>query len=179
MNTSTLTIDVADEIERIRDVLDAFEATLDADDEALFEARPGVSDWSPAQHLYHVCGATAMMLKAATVLAAGAVEGEPASLSEDGRSILTSRTIPRGVAQAPSRTQPPDDLGRDALRDSLKRCRAKLTSAEQAVQADVPTDRGLEHPAWGTLTAPQWLRAAAIHTQHHLDIVDDVQGRKA
>lgn len=179
MTSSTLSIDASDEIARIRDALDAFETALDANDKGLFRARSGVSDWSPAQHLYHVCGATAMMLKAATVLASGAVEGEPASLSETGRAILTSRTIPRGVAQAPSQTQPPDDLDRDALYDSLKRCRSKLTSAEQAVQSDVPTDRGLEHPAWGTLTAPQWLRAAAIHTQHHLDIVDEIQGKEA
>jgi hypothetical protein len=116
-----------------------------------------------------------MMLKAATLLAKGAVDGEEPELTKAGRTILKSEVIPRGVAQAPDKTVPPESFDRDTLAESFARSAGKLNTAVIAMEDGAPTDRGMEHPAWGVLTAEQWLHAAAIHIQHHLDIIHEIQ----
>jgi hypothetical protein len=116
-----------------------------------------------------------MMLKASALLAHGSVEGEPAELSEQGRKVFADGGITRGVAKAPDKTVPPESLSRDDLSASFARSRGKFESAAEALQSGAPSDRGLPHPMWGVLTAPQWLEAARIHCRHHLDIIDDIQ----
>jgi len=162
-------------IDALEDVFSDLRAVIDLPDDELFRTEPEVSGWSPAEHLYHVLGATAMMLKAAALLAHGAVDGEPAELSAEGKKVFADDGIPRGVAKAPDKTVPPEALSRDDLNASFARSRGKFQSAAEALQSGAPTDRGLPHPMWGVLTAPQWLEAARIHCCHHLDIIDDIR----
>lgn len=162
-------------VDALEEVFSDIRAVIDLPEDELFQTEPEVSNWSPAEHLYHVLGATAMMLKASALLAHGAVEGEPAELSAEGKKVFSDGGIPRGVAKAPDKTVPPDALSRDDLSASFARSRGKFESAAEALESGAPTDRGLPHPMWGVLTAPQWLEAARIHCRHHLDIIDDIR----
>jgi len=163
------------DIDALGDVFADIRTLLQNADVDLFRTVPNVSDWSPAQHLYHALGATAMMLKASALLAHGAVEGEPAGLSEAGKKVLSSGTIDRGVATAPKKTMPPDALSREDLDASFARSYGKFESAAEALEDGAPDDRGLPHPMWGVLTSRQWVKAARVHCRHHLTIIDDIQ----
>lgn len=163
------------DVDALGDVFADVRALLKNADVDLFQTVPEVSDWSPAQHLYHVLGATAMMLKASALLAHGAVEGEPAGLSVAGEKVLSSGTIDRGVATAPEKTMPPGALSREDLDASFARSYGKFEAAAEALADGAPDDRGLPHPMWGVLTSQQWIKAARVHCRHHLAIIDDIR----
>ncbi|PEN13570.1 hypothetical protein CRI94_09675 [Longibacter salinarum] len=170
---------IADEIDRLRVVYEEIEALIAADASFLQATVPAVSDWSPAQHLYHILGSTAMMMKAATLLAKGAVKGDEPRLTKAGRTVLTTEIIPRGIAQAPDNTRPPEDLSEQTLQESFARSAGKMNTAIHAAKDGAPDDTGLEHPMWGVLTVPEWFRAANVHCRHHLDIIGDIQSKHA
>lgn len=166
---------VSAEIDGLSDFYDRSASHLeDLPDAVLFSAASGVSDWSPAQHLYHIWRANASMLKAARVLAAGRTDTETPYLTEPGRRVLQNGRLARGVAEAPDAVRPPESLDRPSLREMLDRSRQKLAEVESASAAVGSADGGLEHPAWGVLTAAQWVRAARVHSDHHAAIVDDI-----
>ncbi|MFB6231965.1 MAG: DinB family protein [Salinibacter sp.] len=176
MSTSeSLAVDPATELEALETFYDDTGAYLDElADDALFEPVPTVSEWSPAQHLYHIWRANASMLKAANVLADGRIETQTPDLSEDGEQALREGSIPRRGAEAPNNMHPPDDLDRDGLRETWTRSCGKLDDVASRVDAIADADGGLPHPFWGTLTAAEWLRAAHVHSNHHSTIVTDI-----
>lgn len=166
-------VSLSDEFAALTDVYDAADDWLDAD--ALHTSVPGVSDWTPAQHVYHLARTNASMLKAAQLLTLGRADAETPALKPAGERILEQGTIPRGVADAPDFVRPPDDFGDATLRETVDRSRQKFDDV-LGLGASAVTDAegGLTHPLWGTLTAPQWVRAARIHAEHHLAILDDI-----
>lgn len=173
MSTSeSVEIDLSFEWAALNDVYDMLWDWLDAD--ARYTAVPSVSAWTPAQHVYHIARANASMLKAAQVLASGDADAEEPNLKPAGRSILRRGTIPRGVANAPDVVRPPDDVDDVTLRKSLVRSRQKFEDVRDLGDALLEAEGGLTHPLWGTLTASEWVRAARIHAEHHLAILDDI-----
>lgn len=176
-DSDAVDIPLSGELDALTDFYDATEAYLDDLSTAdLVESTSSVSDWSPAQHLYHIWRANASMLKAARLLASGRVDAEPARLSDAGRRVLREGRLPRGVAEAPEAVRPPDAPDRELLRETALRSREKLDAVADASAEIREADGGLEHPAWGVLTAPQWVRAARIHSEHHGAIVADILG---
>lgn len=176
MSTSEpLAVDPVAELDALETFYDDTGAYLDElADDALFEPRPPVSEWAPAQHLYHIWRANASMLKAANVLADGRIETQSPDLSESGEQVLRTGSIPRGRARAPDEMRPPDDLDRGGLRKTWTRSRGKLDELASRVDALTNADGGLPHPFWGTLTATEWLRAAHVHSDHHALIIADI-----
>jgi len=179
-DSDAVDIALSGEFEALADFYAKAEAYLDdlANPE-LFGLTSSVSDWSPAQHLYHIWRANASMLKAARVLASGCVDAEPARLSDAGRRVLTTGHLPRGVASAPEAVRPPDTLDREILRETVRRSREKLDAVAGSSDAVRAAEDGIKHPAWGVLTAPQWVRAARIHSEHHGAIVADILGHSS
>jgi hypothetical protein len=174
-DSDAVDITLSGEFEALAEFYDTTEAYLDdLANPDLFGLTSSVSDWSPAQHLYHIWRANASMLKAARLLAAGRVESESAHLTDAGRRILTTGHLPRGVASAPEAVRPPDALDRELLRETVRRSREKLDAVTGATDAIRGAEGGIEHPAWGVLTAPQWVRAARVHSEHHGAIVRDI-----
>lgn len=167
--------DVQADVDALRDVFSDIRTLMQNAGGDLFQTAPAISDWSPAQHLYHILGTNAMMLKASALLAHGAVDGEPAGLSDAGANVLSSGIIERGVATAPEKTVPPDSISREDLEASFARSYGKFESAAEALRDGAPEDRGLPHPMWGVLTSRQWLKAARVHCRHHLAIIDDIR----
>jgi len=173
--SESLSFDPATEIS----ALEAFYADTgayldDLSDDALWTSVPPVSDWSVGQHLFHIWRANASMLKAVLVLVSGRAETQEPALSKSGRQVLREGTIPRGVGTSPEAMRPPEDLDRDGLRDTWTRSRDKFASVADQAEAVSGAEGGLPHPHWGILTAPQWLRAAHVHADHHAAIVGDI-----
>lgn len=173
--SDSLSVDPAAELDALDTFYDDTSAYLDdLPDDVLFEPAPSVSEWAPAQHLYHIWRANASMLKAANVLADGRTEAEPPELSESGEQVLREQSIPRGVGKAPDRLRPPGDLNRQGVRETWTRSRSKLDEVASRADALIDADGGLPHPYWGILTATEWLRAAHVHSDHHASIITDI-----
>lgn len=99
--------------------------------------------------------------------------GEPVPGALD---ILESGVIPRGRAQAPRMVRPPTVIDRALLEEWLafsEQGFARL-APEHARLAAAPGR--IPHQLLGPLTAPLWVRFAAVHTRHHLEIAAGLRG---
>lgn len=175
MPAADLHIDARAEYHHLEAAYDAFARLVDAPDDALFARNAAVSEWSMAQHLFHVLKANGMMLKAAQVLAQGAGDvGQ--SLSDAGRQVLLDEKMPRGQYDAPESVQPVDQPSRADVQDALRRSRQKLDALEP-ILGDLPDATGrFPHTFMGPLNAIEWLRTARLHTAHHLGIAREIIG---
>ena len=146
------------------------------DADALALRAPAVSGWSVEHHLAHVALANELCLRNLASLAKGAgllvVEGgEPVAGT---REALNAGRIPRGFAQAPRMVRPPELVERALLVEwqaSNRRAIDALTAAPATVRASALK---IPHQLLGRLDAVEWLRFAAVHSVHHLEIVADV-----
>lgn len=173
MPTTDLQIDPHAEHRQLEILFSAFEHLIGADDDTLFARDAAVSEWSVAQHLFHVLKANGMMLKAAQVLAQGAGE-QGQSLSEVGRQVLAEEKMPRGQYDAPENVQPAGAPSRDDVHDALHRSHQKLSALEPLLEG-LPEVKGrFPQPFMGPLSATEWLRMARIHAAHHLGIVREI-----
>ena len=82
--------------------------------------------------------------------------------------VFTMGKIPRGKAKAPKRVQP--------TTYDIKTLNSALTSAKANLKIleDLPNNKYFEHPYFGMLKKNKTIKFLEIHTQHHLDIVEDI-----
>ena len=114
-----------------------------------------------------MAGAIRKILAPGSAVAAG-------GLTLVGRAVLFTGWIPRGAGKAPETAQPQVESGVE-LRRELGESRETVLELE-AVLLEVETAKArIGHFAFGGLTAMQWLRVMAIHTRHHLKIIDAIQ----
>ena len=169
-----MTIDLHDEYSHLDAAYNAFEDLLHAADSALFDVRPGVSGWSPAQHLFHILKSNGMMLKGIRLICKGAPPVLPeGALNRMGRIILERGRFLRG-GQAPDAVVPPKELTLDDLRQAFARSRATYDATAALLPEMADAQGYLPHMFLGDLDARQWLRLARLHSEHHLGIVRDI-----
>ena len=83
--------------------------------------------------------------------------------------VFTINKIPRGRAQAPKRVQPQTEINFDSLKIHL------INSTENLKKLDtLKPNNYFEHPFFGKLNLKPTIKFLAIHTRHHLDIIDDI-----
>ena len=85
--------------------------------------------------------------------------------------IHTTGIIPRGVAQSPPGTVPPDVILPDSLRLQLARARENLNSISALEEGAY-----FAHPVFDHLDRDQARRFIQIHTRHHLKIIREILG---
>lgn len=139
---------------------------------------PAKSAWSVGQHLEHVFRAAELNLRAIETILEGRDDNDAPVLSEIGQEILSSGTIPRGVANAPEVVVPPEipDLyGLEDLRQLQIRRWQDLDV--DSITTGILAGR-VAHPMLGAFGAAEWVRFAAIHTQHHRRIVEEIAGTR-
>lgn len=170
----SIVIDPYDEYERLRYFYDVTTAMLERSDEELFGTAPEVSGWSPAQHLDHVWQANGSSLMAAAYAAEGKKTVDDGERNAIGTSLLEQETIPRGQMAAPDSVTPPHSLDRQRLRQTLARSQKALATVSDAIPQIPDAPGRIEHPSLGALTAAEWLRFVRIHSDHHLDIVNEI-----
>ncbi|BDS11125.1 hypothetical protein [Aureispira anguillae] len=87
--------------------------------------------------------------------------------------ILTTGNIPRGRAKAPKIVQPKED---EMTEDNLQELFAE-TKKNLAIALKTPPKAHFDHPYFGLLKRDKAFRFLAIHTRHHLKIIEDVAKR--
>lgn len=166
---------MSDEYSMLRGFYDAVEALLDAPQHVLFSVHQTISNWSPADHLYHILCSNSKSLKAARLAATDqgptVHEGEP---SDTGAQVLSEGSFGDLEAEAPPSVRPPEDLTRGALRTAYEKSRRQFEELREYVHMLPEAKARLPHPAFGPLRASEWLRFARIHSDHHQDIVQQI-----
>ncbi len=171
-----MTIDVEAEYQQLATFFDEAAAFLDDGDNRLFARVPEVSGWSVAQQLFHSWKAGGQMLKAALMLyhGRGPIDHDADGPNRIGRIVLTRGRFPRGEAQAPAALVPPEELTRAELQMAAHRSHATFESLNGLLPSLAEVPGRFAHPYFGPLTATEWVRAARIHSDHHLAIIQDI-----
>jgi hypothetical protein len=83
--------------------------------------------------------------------------------------VFMKRKIPRGKAKSPKAVVPKGDLNLESLKIRL------LETKEQIeLLGKLREDLFFEHPFLGRLNHRKTVRFLEIHTQHHIDIINDI-----
>ncbi|HAA13393.1 MAG TPA: hypothetical protein DCE41_17545 [Cytophagales bacterium] len=83
--------------------------------------------------------------------------------------VFATGVIPRGRAQAPASVRPPDNISTQAIQEQLAQARGLLTEFEK-----LDPKANYDHAVFGPLRRNQVVKFIAIHTHHHLKIVEDI-----
>jgi len=84
--------------------------------------------------------------------------------------VLTMKKIPRGKAKSPEVVLPKGILDNNSLLTHISVTRNKINELNT-----LPKDRYFEHPFFGKLKLKQTINFLEIHTNHHLDIIEDIK----
>jgi hypothetical protein len=162
----------------------AFEraAALEALGAERLSAKPAAhGGWSPHEHLAHLALAAELCLRNVQSLVAreGLLirpDGEPLPAALD---TLRAGHIERGIAEAPRMVRPPAAIDPALLSRWLQDGRAALEAlARDPAAVDAAPGR-IPHQLMGPLSAAQWVRFAAVHTQHHVAIARELLAASA
>lgn len=77
--------------------------------------------------------------------------------------------IPRGKGKAPKSVIPPDEISIEELRQDMATVRQLLGELQY-----LDAKSNFAHPLFGQLNLKQTKKFLAIHTKHHLKIIDDI-----
>ena len=166
----------ATELAHLREDYLAIERLLARDLEELERKAFQVSGWTAAQHLAHLALANELVVRNVRSLLKGSgplvVDGGVPP--PDAQAILDSGHFPRGAAQAPRMVRPPEVVRRDYLAEWI--AQGLVEFEELAARSDEISRaaKGIPHQVLGPLSAARWVRFAAMHTRHHLDIAREV-----
>lgn len=128
------------------------------------------SAWSALEHLDHTIKVASGLLH---VLNKDEIPRLPRGISMIGRLVLLIGWIPRGRGRSPERMLPAPATVPD-LNERLAEMDAQIERVATRTAA-VPAFPIVRHPVFGGLTYGQTLRFIAIHTHHHLKILDTAQ----
>lgn len=87
--------------------------------------------------------------------------------------ILTTKKIPRGRVQSPTIVRPKEGFNEESLKDHLHHSNQKMKELES-----LETDSYFVHPFFGKLNLKPAILFIRIHTNHHLEIIDDILKRR-
>lgn len=158
-----------------RRIYDRARAALEWDDERLFTRRQSVSGWSPAEHIFHLCLASELVVRNLRMLGKGPggmvlPEGEPIP---EARPIMATGILPRGT-KAPRMVTPPQDFDRAFLAELVESGLRDLDDRAETVTPLFDEAWTLPHQTLGPLTAEGWVRFARMHGVHHWRIVREI-----
>lgn len=83
--------------------------------------------------------------------------------------VLTMGKIPRGRARVPDSVKPAGEMNRATISGLVEKAKQK-----SAVFEKLGHDKFFTHPVFGDLRKKQASRIIAIHTQHHINIINDI-----
>jgi hypothetical protein len=166
----------ATELARLREDYGAIARLLERSGEGLGRIAAPVSGWSAEQHLAHLALANELVCRNLKSLLRGSGplvqdEGEP---PPEALAVLQSGRFPRGAAQSPRMVRPPEQVRRDFLAEWLESNRLDFEELSARTGEIEAAGKRITHQVLGPLTAARWLRFAAMHTRHHLDIAREV-----
>jgi hypothetical protein len=83
--------------------------------------------------------------------------------------VFAMNKIPRGKAKAPKIVQPKEDFNIESLKSHLEKAKTKLAELNS-----IGNKNYFEHPYFGHLTLKPTIKFLEIHTNHHLQIINDI-----
>lgn len=83
--------------------------------------------------------------------------------------VYTLNKIPRGKAKAPKIVQPTEDMMPDKLMSNIETATLKIKAL-----ASLQKHHHFDHPYFGKLNLKETNKFLAIHTNHHLKIINDI-----
>ena len=83
--------------------------------------------------------------------------------------VLLLGKIPRGRAKAPSAVKPGETISAETIIPLLEKAKQKVELFEK-----LSSDKFFTHPVFGDVKLKQARRVIAIHTAHHLAIINDI-----
>jgi hypothetical protein len=146
------------------------QALIDEGEAALAVRVPEVSGWSVGQQVDHVLRILDRGL--GRVERGGKTPSKGINLV--GRICLSTGWIPRGVGKAPEGMDG-QEVPAAEMAERLAALRARLAAIRDRPEGPRPGERVLPHPYFGGLDLPQTVRFWAVHTAHHLKIIDDIR----
>jgi hypothetical protein len=166
----------ATELAHLREDYLAIQRLLAREPDELDRPAHQVSGWSAAQHLAHLALANELVVRNVQSLlkGAGALVVDQGVPPPDAEAVLESGRFPRGAAQAPRMVRPPEEVRRDFLVDWIAEGLAALEALAARSEEIAAAPQGIPHQVLGPLSAARWVRFAAMHTRHHLDIAREV-----
>lgn len=146
----------------LKDQLNQIEGLIDQEE----KLNTAVSSASVAWHLDH-------MLKTINSISDSLSQSDPTEFEGSYnflRTIVFFRgKIPRGVAQSPASVRPPEIILEENILKQLSIARDKV---KEIIKLDQKAH--FNHPRFEQLNRNQTLQFLEIHTNHHLDIIDDI-----
>lgn len=156
-------------LEQVKKQMAVIHRHLDLPEARLSMKSATVSGWSLAEHLDHIMKVCASVLR---VVSSPDAKALPRGITLPGRIVLLLGRIPRGRAQAPAHVVGMPASSRE-LREAAAQLEKTLDALGAAPSADCRTPVVL-HPLFAGLNRPQAMRLVAVHTAHHLRIIDDI-----
>lgn len=152
---------------------------LEREGARLLERAPEVSGWSPAQHRFHLCLASELVVRnLRTLLRGSGRHVAPAGLPiPEALPLLARGRLPLG-ADAPRMVTPPEAFELDFLGELLTSGHADLLALAPELPSLAASRAVIPHQALGPLTAPLWLRFGRMHALHHERIVARVRAAR-
>ncbi len=86
--------------------------------------------------------------------------------------VLTLRKIPRGKARVPDSVKPGEEISEATITHLIEKAKQKTELFEKLSE-----DKFFTHPVFGDVKLKQARRIIAIHTLHHLKIINDILKR--
>lgn len=83
--------------------------------------------------------------------------------------VLLLGKIPRGKAKAPAAVKPGESINTETIIPLLEKAKQKVELFEK-----LGSDKFFTHPVFGDVKLKQARRVIAIHTAHHLAIINDI-----
>ena len=87
--------------------------------------------------------------------------------------VYTLNKIPRGRAKAPKIVQPTGDIIPDKLMNNIEAASLKIKAL-----ANLQKHHHFDHPYFGKLNLKETNKFLAIHTNHHLKIINDIMKKE-
>lgn len=83
--------------------------------------------------------------------------------------VFFRKQIPRGKAKAPKVVQPKAEISEASIKEQLDKTYALLE-----ILPTLDANNFFPHPYFGKLNKQQTIKFLIIHTQHHLNIINDI-----
>ena len=84
--------------------------------------------------------------------------------------VFAKRKIPRGIAKAPKVVIPKENYSIESLLQHIEKTKIKLEELRK-----LNPKQFLNHPGFGNLRLKKTIQFLEIHTQHHLEIIADIE----
>ncbi len=127
---------------------------------------PKVSAAAVGWHIEHILLSTDKIVEAMLVSNPATYNGK---FSFKKIAVFTFRKIPRGKARAPKAVRPVEHITIDTLT-------AHLIQSQDLVRKlnTLKANHFFDHPVFGHIRLKPAISFLKIHTQHHLNIIDDI-----